>query len=571
MTYSDGLPIGVSFIVKNITALPGRAIKVFNTSIAPGKSLDVMKVPGIGEGDVRDALLKGDLGLKLKNKQLAIVSSSIVLPESDAVYISFLNTYGLKNNILNNKTSPLGDPNLSYLSQPLWFIDPANLTGLASDQNDGYTSTTPLLTFKEYSNRVCKAAIISNNHYVPLLQNTTIKYLSSPPDPLTDPISLNIERLGSFNLSFIYDPVVIRTNTISSISTVRGGTDWWRLTATDNFSLQDLVSNGKMIINTTNNTCAFLTNINGVIADSSEWLANQINPVKEIITPAYFPPQINNNYEIVSLNRVKLGSLNIRQRGDASDTTFFKSSISFLNFVFAQSLAGNGYPDAIQISAQMSGIGLNSSGVCFTQCIFEGNVNHLSAYNIMLNCYVSGNQCTNNSRHLTLGGYQNGITTSGSIVISDGYSLIAGRVGDQQAAEKSLILVSLVTMYNTTDHFDAFTGESGTQIRIYQSNYGVPPLICGVVGRYLFRLVNGSVLLNMSTTPLWGNIVTASCFKFMANASIPCNMVSYNYNTLALGTTAYEVTIANLDDPAIFNGNAVDPGTGCSVRPFSSH
>jgi hypothetical protein len=58
----------------------------------------------------------------------------------------------------------LGEPNSRWLrlqwqdvfwkSQLTWFIDPANSTALASDENDGLTAITPLLSTAEYRRRV---------------------------------------------------------------------------------------------------------------------------------------------------------------------------------------------------------------------------------------------------------------------------------------------------------------------------------------------------------------------------------------------------------------------------------
>ena len=113
--YLDGLPIGVSFVVKNITSAPGRIIKVFNTQIYPGNTLDVMRVPGIGEDDIKEALLKGDLGLKIKNRQLQIVSSTIVITDSDPTFVAFLNSSGLTGNVVNNTTGSGGGATLKAI------------------------------------------------------------------------------------------------------------------------------------------------------------------------------------------------------------------------------------------------------------------------------------------------------------------------------------------------------------------------------------------------------------------------------------------------------------------------
>jgi len=52
---------------------------------------------------------------------------------------------------LTTWSAPIANVNLG--AQAAWFINPDNSTGLASDQNDGLTALTPLLTFAEYQSR----------------------------------------------------------------------------------------------------------------------------------------------------------------------------------------------------------------------------------------------------------------------------------------------------------------------------------------------------------------------------------------------------------------------------------
>ena len=78
---------GLTFTVKNITT--SRAIKVFNTKIMPGQTLDLMKIPGISEEDIRSSLIKGDLKNKIINQQLDVIDSPSIITE------------GLNNDLLN--------------------------------------------------------------------------------------------------------------------------------------------------------------------------------------------------------------------------------------------------------------------------------------------------------------------------------------------------------------------------------------------------------------------------------------------------------------------------------------
>ena len=96
--FADGLTGGaLSFIVQNITTPPGRSIKVFNTPVPPGGTLDVMQIPGIGEDDIRASLIKGDLRNKIVNKQLKVLQSPGII--SSALSTDMLNILGLATTI----------------------------------------------------------------------------------------------------------------------------------------------------------------------------------------------------------------------------------------------------------------------------------------------------------------------------------------------------------------------------------------------------------------------------------------------------------------------------------------
>jgi|SRR6185436_1173066 len=99
--FATGISDNVLFVVKNVTISPKKIIKVFNTPMYPGTTLDVMQIPGISEEDIRTSLIKGDLKNKLKTGQLQVVSSTVAFPESDTAFIKELGIMGLSNNIIN--------------------------------------------------------------------------------------------------------------------------------------------------------------------------------------------------------------------------------------------------------------------------------------------------------------------------------------------------------------------------------------------------------------------------------------------------------------------------------------
>jgi hypothetical protein len=79
-------------------------------------------------------------------------------------------------------------PNATW-SQASWFIDPQNISGTASDSNNGNSRTTALLTF-------CGGMISKLGTCSPILkQNTTITFMSAQTDN-SDPIIFNPTMVG---------------------------------------------------------------------------------------------------------------------------------------------------------------------------------------------------------------------------------------------------------------------------------------------------------------------------------------------------------------------------------------
>jgi hypothetical protein len=73
-----------------------------------------------------------------------------------------------------------------YWQQQTWFIDPANVTGLASDTNSGVDATHPLLTYAELLTRWGTSAPVHTNG------DLTITFLSSQPNPAADPVFCDV-------------------------------------------------------------------------------------------------------------------------------------------------------------------------------------------------------------------------------------------------------------------------------------------------------------------------------------------------------------------------------------------
>lgn len=87
----------ITFVIKNTSSI-NRSIKVFNTRILPGGTLDLMKVPGVTEEDIRAELTKGSLRNLLSNGDLTVVTSTVNLNTNDQNHALFLNSLSLTSN-----------------------------------------------------------------------------------------------------------------------------------------------------------------------------------------------------------------------------------------------------------------------------------------------------------------------------------------------------------------------------------------------------------------------------------------------------------------------------------------
>ena len=135
----------ITFVIRNNSSI-NRSIKVFNTRIVPGGTLDLMRVPGITEEDIRSEVTKGPLRALFAGGSLVIVSSTVSFHTADVANNAFLASIGVNSAAGVNSSA-------SALSQTAIFIDPQNSTGLASDENSGTSASSPLLTIGALANR----------------------------------------------------------------------------------------------------------------------------------------------------------------------------------------------------------------------------------------------------------------------------------------------------------------------------------------------------------------------------------------------------------------------------------
>ena len=83
-----------SFVVKNI-APRGKRIQIFRYPIANQQTRDLLAIPYVSEADIRHSLLKGELMIKIKNKEIEVVQSDIDLLQFNNEQKQFLKSAGV--------------------------------------------------------------------------------------------------------------------------------------------------------------------------------------------------------------------------------------------------------------------------------------------------------------------------------------------------------------------------------------------------------------------------------------------------------------------------------------------
>ena len=96
-------------------------------------------------------------------------------------------------------------PNQVWQARTAWFVDEQNSSGLANDENDGATNTTPLRTAAEMSYRVNGAS------YSSAMTITIMSDLASTEKPY-----MNVQTVGTGSIVMIGTPTTIYTGTVSS-------------------------------------------------------------------------------------------------------------------------------------------------------------------------------------------------------------------------------------------------------------------------------------------------------------------------------------------------------------------
>lgn len=462
------------------------------------------------------------------------------------------------------------DISLNVLTQEKWYIDPADTSGLAANSNDGYTALTPLSDENELTRRRMQSAMVMNCcGYFPILQDTVVHYMSAPPDPYAASLMLDLDRTGSFNISYVFSGGVSRSGTLSAV-TSRGAHQWWQVSG--GFGDGDVHS---LVADTTTNACAWVLAQATGLVDTTDWTALAGGPNKGLVTASLAAPTASDSYAVQTLARIHVGHINVRGTSDQGGTLRI-SPLSFYRFQFAcDTASGFGFPDAMQINGQNGALnaGVSWIGATFTECMFEGSVNASNALMVFYNCHLRNTLALMCSQCLVFGGSQATIAGHSSYVYADGYVVFTGDIGisDSDFPAGNLFELGCITLYKNTD---AFVGQVKSRFSILPSfpayNGGLPEIVGQAVG-HIFRVSDGALVQRHPSSGTWTNSCKAQCASFaLVDGQDKC--VSFDPIALSMGVTAIPINVSALDasiGSGGLGGYAVHPATHTSFRTLT--
>jgi len=301
------------FVIKNNSKL-NRAIKIFNTQIGPGNSLDLMRVPGITEEDIRSEVLKGSLRALLSGGSLNVTSSTVNFTTDDPNEITFLTSIGLSANLPTQ-----------VLTQTTWFVDPQNITGLADDRNTGIDATHPVMTWNG-------GVITKYGTFAPLIkQSVTITFLSSHTDN-SDPVVFE-PIMGGTAINIIMQGIIGASQTVATV-TLSGVVAKNRSTnQLLNANLGAAATSSRLLQNTTHASWALTyKNVSGNVYSISQPF--DVNSISSVDTWA-------NGDTVVIYNPVSVNLVSINPRFTSADVNTFENGIH-LQYLTVFSPEGSG-------------------------------------------------------------------------------------------------------------------------------------------------------------------------------------------------------------------------------------
>ncbi|HVI41778.1 MAG TPA: hypothetical protein VM577_14090 [Anaerovoracaceae bacterium] len=139
------------FVVKNVTdehpkwAPKGKRVRVFAYPINVGETRDLLAIPGVSEADIRHALLKGELQIKLDPniRELIVVDSDIDLLQFNDDQKAFLQSTGITKGLETTSGGSITPDQHETLRQLIHLADGVGgpMEGFASGS---YRETLPM-------------------------------------------------------------------------------------------------------------------------------------------------------------------------------------------------------------------------------------------------------------------------------------------------------------------------------------------------------------------------------------------------------------------------------------------
>lgn len=98
-SFAPFLKYHTAFIVRNVTPIDNKVIRIFNYPIMYQDTRDLLQIPGVAESDIRSSLLKGEILHKFLAKDIEIVFSNIDLLQFSDKQRDFLFSLGFTEGI----------------------------------------------------------------------------------------------------------------------------------------------------------------------------------------------------------------------------------------------------------------------------------------------------------------------------------------------------------------------------------------------------------------------------------------------------------------------------------------
>jgi hypothetical protein len=147
---------------------------------------------------------------------------------------------------------PTNEPiNLTDLTQANWYVDGSNISGVASDLNDGYTALTPLLTKRALSKRLGREQIRANMS-VHLMSNEQAGddgavYCSTALFSLTYYGTMVQADTGTFNsvIAAVVPEIAGTGGTLATVQDNAKAANFWNTYATHHYLVEDTTTGAR--------------------------------------------------------------------------------------------------------------------------------------------------------------------------------------------------------------------------------------------------------------------------------------------------------------------------------------